>query len=258
MIGFKRLTAVLLTAVMLLAMVPVSADKAWESMTREEYIFDNWRYKAVNSDSLAYIDNTVSAGGESSLKIYSNTVRGAGENYIWVAKPVSVEEGKTYRIEFDVKIENAISDVHFRFDWSGWSLIPSVTTYDWNTLAFTYQSAKSGNMELRWGSDNKIGGMWIDNVKFYDVENPDVNLVKNGDFENLSGLAQAPVTAVSDGNDDDLYSMTGTQVVVDGKADEWDDVTSYPIDQHFELTNGTWQKHGVVPISADIKFTHDS
>lgn len=258
MIQFKRLTAVLLTVIMLLMLVPVSADSAWESMTREEFFVDNWRYKAVDSDSLAYVTNTDSARGNS-IFMYNKTIKGSTDSYIWVAKPVTVAAGKTYKIEFDVKIEKAVAGAWFAFDWVKNSITPSISSYDWISLNFTYNSTKDGIMEIRFGVDNKIDGFWIDNIKLYDVENPDVNLVKNGDFENLSGLAQAPVTAVSDGNDDDdLYSMTGTQVVVDGKADEWDDVTSYPIDQHFELTNGTWQKHGVVPISADIKFTHDS
>lgn len=262
MINIKRVITGFLMIVMLASLwiIPVSAGSEWESMTREEYIIDNWRYKAVDSDSLAFIDKTNSSNGNA-LKIYNKTLRGGSDKYIWVAKPVNIEKGKIYKMEFDAKVEKAISDVQFRFDWSGWSLIPSITTYDWTKFTFTYNSEKSGILELRWGSDNKIDGLWIDNVRFYDVENPDINLVTNGDFEDLSGLVQSSGGSASAdiaGAADDLYSMTGTKVTLDGKADEWENVKSYPINQHFELANGTWQKPGVEPISANIKFTHDS
>lgn len=50
MINIKRVITGFLMIVMLASLwvIPVSAGSEWESMTREEYIIDNWRYKAVD------------------------------------------------------------------------------------------------------------------------------------------------------------------------------------------------------------------
>ncbi len=262
----KKLIASFLAILMVMStvvLIPVSADQSWEKMTREEYFYDNWRYKAVDSDSMAYIETSDIARGKSCLRLYQKTLRGGTDKYIWVAKPVTVQNGHIYKLEFDIKIQEAISDVSFRFDWSGTSLIPASKDYDWTTMGMTYHSEKDGVLELRWGTDNKLGGMWLDNIKFYDTENPSVNLVKNGDFEDLSGVIPSSYGSASASLDlgaegtTDMYSMTGTEITVDGKSDEWENITAYPISTHTELMNGTWRQPGVEEISATVKFTHD-
>ena len=240
--NLKRITAFFLMAVIVTTAFPVLADTSWETMIRDEYFLnDVWRYRAEYSDSYVLIDTQTARGGNASLKISNKTIKGAVNSYITASnKSVVVEKGKTYRFEFDAKAENAMG-VYLIIDGVSKSLIPSGKTYDWMPIAFTYTSQKDGNIEFRFTVNNRTDAFWVDNIKVYDINNPSVNLVADGDFEDLDGVKEISSSKAEATTDaDEMYSRYGT-MQIDGKLNDWEGYETFEITGLQDYTNYVWK-----------------
>jgi len=203
-------------------MMPVSA-----SLTANENdakSIPGWTLNSQFSESGVFIDKDTSAEGDASLKLRHD---GIGTGYCQAYTTVMVEAGKNYRLEFYAKAEDA-RGTDIVFDWSPrYSLIPIVPNYDWQEFKFIYTAPETKSVIIRFLCTGKTKGLWLDNVKFYDVSKPDINLVQNGTFEGFNAPMDKTVQTVFD---PEIYlNVYKKTIEVDGKLDDWDGVSSYEI-----------------------------
>ena len=246
----KRVIATLITLAMVLAMVPMSAFAAVVAKETNT-IVGGWDYQLVNCEAGAVIDTAQGVKGKGSLKLFLTTDTDNG--YIWARTTASVEKGKSYKLKFDVKMQNAGKNTNVLFDWDRRiSLVPTGRTYDWSTYEFTYNATETKTLELRWSLDDVTEAMWVDNVVFYDVTAPEKNLVTNGDFE--SGATAQPVaTPVPQSGSKGSFDVFEKTITVDGKLNDWDGVEIHEITQI-----QSWGAEIGQLIKANVRLAYDA
>lgn len=253
MIQFKKIIAYVLAAILGCSAISVSASVGGKES--DNVSISGWEVWSQNSDSAAYIEDMSELGRGNVLKLDNKTAKVVDNCYSAATTKVAVEAGKTYKIEFDAKAEDA-KGVRFTFDWGlRFSIIPVASTYDWTGFKFSYTANESKTIIPQWWVDDKTTGFWLDNVRMYDVENPDVNLVTNGSFEIFDGViepfAEKTQTAAGGVNGSfDVFYKEG--ISVDGKKDDWNGVQVHEITQRDELGGAIRNI-----ITANIRYAYD-
>ncbi len=225
---FKRITAILLTIIMTGLMTPVSASLT--ANVNDTKSIPAWTLNSQFSESGVYIDKDTAADGEASLKLKHD---GIGTGYCQAYTSVPVEAGKNYRLEFYAKAEDA-RGTDIAFDWAPrYSLIPIAPNYDWQQFKFIYTAAETTSVIVRFLCVGKTKGLWIDNVKFYDVSKPDINLIQNGTFEGFDAPMEQKVQTEFD---PEMYlNVYKKTITVDGKLDDWNGIQTYEIKNRHDL-----------------------
>ncbi|MBR5152984.1 MAG: beta-galactosidase [Clostridia bacterium] len=254
MMQLKKVLAGVLTIAISCSLMPV-----WASIngTEKDIVsISGWEVWSQKSDSAVYIEDMSKQGRGNVLKLDNKTVKVVDNCYSAATTKISVEAGKTYKMEFDAKAQDA-KGVRFTFDWGQrFSMTPVASTYDWNTFKFSYTPTETKTLIPQWWVDDKTEGFWLDNVRMYDVENPDVNLVVNGSFEIFDGVIEAfanTTAATTGGNNGNFDVFYKEGITVDGKKDDWDGVEVHEITQRDELG-------GVITniITANIRYAYDN
>jgi len=224
----KRLIATLITAAMLLGLVPMSVSA--EIVAKEtNTIVGGWDYQLVYADGGVMIDTEPGVKGKGSLKLFIKEE--VPDSSIWARTTVNVAKGKSYKLKFDAKAKNAGGKTDVLFDWTRRiTLVPTGKNYDWTTYEFTYQATETKTLELRWCIEDGTECFWIDNVVFYDVTEPNKNLVTNGDFES-GATAKPAATPVPQSGGNGSFDVFEKTITVDGKLDDWNGVEIHEITQ---------------------------
>lgn len=250
----KRLTAIMLAAAMLCIASPTMAANNASGI-------DGWVFGVSKADADVYIDKTEGVKGNASLKVVQRTKRSSANNeYAVLSTTVTVKKDKTYYLEFDAKAKNA-NNVTVFFDWGMRSSLTSVAkSYDWLPHKLKYVSKTDASVVIRFSFDNATEALWLDNVKFYDTENPDENLIQNGNFENCSGgdviTADKTEPVVEEQVVDDyetgyMFATRGT-IKVDGQLNDWEgfDVIDIARNQPLAAVKAS-------DIDVDIRYAYD-
>lgn len=250
----KRVTAMLLAIVLLGTTAPVLASLTAET---SESSIPGWTFVSSYSDSGMYLDTSEGVRGKASLKLVNRTVNTSTKTFGRLDTHVTVQKGKTYQFEFEAKAKNANNVTTF-FNWgTRSSLTPSTKTYDWMSYKFSYRPTADETTAIRFVLDDKTDGLWLDNLRFYDVTKPSVNLIENGDFENCSGPTEPSDSslgedAVSEGS---MSARYGT-MIIDGKLDDWKDIPARPITRRQNFAQ-VINVGDAADITADIRFAFD-
>lgn len=206
-------------------------------------VVSGWSYQSVDSDSGAYIDSENANRGNGALKIFNNT---ADVGYVFAITSVQVEKGKTYKLIFDAKAEKA-QQIWMAFEWTKVSLTPSTATYDWTSFEFSYIATEEGTLNIRFGVEELTPGLWLDNVRFYEKEHPERNLIKNGDFEN-----NVAIQTKTEAGTINVYKKS---ITVDGKIDDWDGVEKFDIDRKYNFKS--YKGTNIGEITGSVKYSYD-
>lgn len=235
----KRVTAYIIMITILSAMIPTYASP--DGVSTDTSTVEGWTFTSSYSDSSINIVEDSPLRGKS-VKLENNTVR-VKDNYAALSTKVSLSEGKTYCLEFEAKTENGKAcDV--MFNWSPrWSLIPVTASYDWKPFKFTYMPETSGIYDLRFILDNKTDGLWLDNIKLYDMAESSVNMVPNSNFENSVLTAEQLVSKKDESQDisPNFFAERGT-MTIDGKTDDWEGIEKYNFTSFAVFIAGSVQK----------------
>lgn len=248
MIKLKRITACIMMAAMLASFMPI-----WSSFAAETV--PGWSLQLHNADAGAYIDQSQGVKGKASVKLVQRSSRTALGEYCRFYTSVSVKKGHDYSLEFNAKAVNA-NRVTVMFDWdesTRSSLTPISNNYDWTSFKIAYKSKKTGNVMIGFFCDDKTDALFLDNVKFYDKSQQNLNLVENGDFENCIGPIEPKnaVEATSDSKTDMFVAPAA--INIDGKLDDWKDIEALPISRRQDLEQPTTAGD----ITVDIRFAYD-
>ena len=242
----RRITAVFLAIAMVTLLMPVSASLT--GVTVDESI-DGWKLQSTKSDSGVVIDQSAGVRGKASARIFNNTASGTGGNALFLREDITVKKNKNYCLEFEAKSENTEKVQVWIHNTAKVNLVPVTNTYDWTTYRLKYRSTVSGKIGVYFILEGKTDGWWLDNVRFYDVEKPDVNLIQNGDFENFSVGNQGVQVESAEKEEFNVYSKTMT---VDGKLDDWAGVEVYDIGLKYEMLAVPYEE-----TDTNIQFAYD-
>ena len=247
----RRVIAAALIAMMISSMIPVFVVNAATTDTSIE----GWTAVVNNADGGVYIDRSEGMRGKASVKLVNKSPRTSNQEYVaFFQKLTGLKRGKTYRLEFEAKVQNG-KTCDVMFNWSPrWSLIPLKATYDWTPFQFSYTADADGSADLRFILDNKTDALWIDNIKVYDVAEPTVNLLKNGDFEDVVGgpveadEAEIAAETVTSPNYFPVYAT----MTVDGDVSDWDGIEGRKLAQVNKFISSA-----AVTTSGTVKYAYD-
>ncbi|MBR5152283.1 MAG: beta-galactosidase [Clostridia bacterium] len=247
----KRVTATLLIAMMVGSMMPAFVANAATTDTSIE----GWTATVNNADGGAYIDRSEGVRGKASVKLVNKSPRTSREEYVAFAQKLNgLKKGKTYRLEFEAKVQNG-KTCDVMFNWSPrWSLIPIKASYDWTPFQFSYTPTADGSADLRFILDNKTDALWIDNIKVYDTAEPNVNLLKNGNFEDVVGgptEADEKEAAVETLASPNYFPVRGT-MTVDGDVSDWGGIEGRKLAQVNKFI-----ANAPVTTSGTVKYAYD-
>lgn len=255
----RKASALCIVFCMLLAMIPVSA-----SPTAVTYVTDinGWSFTSSKSDSGAYIDRGPDSLGNGSLMMYNNTPNGSEKYGMLVSNAAAAKNGHTYILEFDAKLKNAQlqgapSRLNATISWASQiNLTPGPNSYGWTHFKSSYTAPKDRDLTVRIQINDRVEALWLDNIRLYDVENPSLNLVTNGDFEDGSGTEVPQKEAIEEVvtvEKEDMLAVYN-KVTIDGKLDDWASVDAMPVVQKFDIPENEAE---AAQIKTDIKFGYD-
>jgi len=226
--GLKRITAFLITLVMTVSLLPVSASI--DGMSKGS--LEVWYWQSNFTESEIYVDGSPGVLGKGSLTLHTKKLNPTNAGYFWTEYYINAKKGQTFTIEFSAKMRNGASDSYMRFNWDRMNLVTGAKTFDWTEYKRSYTATADGSLAIGFGfaGKNEDEQLWIDNIKLYDIKNPGVNLIPNGNFEAstpvIKNTFQEEEVVVEEPvaeDDRDLYASKKT-MTVDGKFDDWDGI----------------------------------
>ena len=264
----KRLTAFVVSVIMLCMLIPVNAAQSATKVT--DASITGWVATNNYADAGAYIDT--SEGDRAVVLRFDGNYElwspGQSRNLQFTQTTQLMKAGTTYCFEFDAKAKNA--KVNFQFNWNTRiSMTPGTSSYDWQKIKLSYTPNVDETTVLRFIIEDQTDGFWLNNAKFYAVDNPEVQLISNGDFEMGGGAAYSPKQTTTE--DGEIVEATPTEdlnkaqkttmfadrrtITVDANEDDWSGVESFPV-AYKETFFGT--KVGTGDITGgDVKFAYD-
>lgn len=242
-----RMLSIALTVGCLLTVFPainVSADT--------NTVPPGWSFgMSANTIGGVTIDTTEKYSGEASMKLYNNTKR-TKEEYVRISYEIPVEAGHSYRYGFMAKVKNANGNVYCQMNWDRSALdnlVPTGKNADWRAFEFVYNNGDQTSTAIRFCMENYTEGLWIDDIYFYDMalpQTPENNLIKNSSFEGI--VAQNSTEGASQ---DIIPVHKKSDIVIDGKADEWENVTSRALDIYTDFTKEPQSINGEISYAYD-------
>ena len=210
--------------------------------------FDGWTWQVTDSVAGAEIDTSDGVKGNASLKLWLKERKTTG--YVWIVTDgMPVEKGHQYILEFDAKVKNSNGSVELRYNWTdSVSLLPVANSYDWTRFKLTWTARATESMGLRFVVESETEGLWLDNLNFYDTQNPSVNLVANPDFERNAASVNKVTAPTDDNGGFVVYHKTMT---IDGKVDDWAEIEKHPIEGVDKLVECDTVNSGNIRFSAD-------
>lgn len=261
--SMKRIAALMLAMVMVSLMIPVSAAVS-NVIVRDNNSFTGWSFVNTYADTDIFVDT--SEGDRAAVIRFIEGDPQRGGNAQFTQTTPILQKGKAYTLEFDAKAFNA-SGVDFQFDWATRkSLVPGPQTYDWTTYKFTHIPENDVSTVLRFIIGAKVEGFWLDNLKFYALDDPSKeNLLTNGDLEVGGGKKWTGVVSedkveieeTEDWEKKQKTTMFAERITptIDADGSEWAEVESFPValkETFFETEEGNDDVTG-----GEIKFGFD-
>lgn len=255
--NLRKLAAAVLSVIMICTAMPAIASPT--AVTSISSI-PGWTFTSSYSDSGVYLDTSEDALGNASLVMYNNTPAGDEKYGMLVSAATSAIEGHTYILEFDAKLENAqLQNIPTRLsatiNWTSQiSLMPGPNSYGWTHFKASYTAPKDRDLVVRISANDRVEALWLDNIRLYDVEKPELNLISNSDFEDgvgpaTSGGSQGTVSVEYE--KEDMLAI-GKNITVDGKLDDWAEVDILPVVQRYDMVECE-----AAQIETGIKFAYD-
>ena len=264
----KSIFIILIAAFYFVTATPVFAltDKNGTNVT-------GWTEVRKNYIADIALDGVVKHGGNYSLRLSSNTVKNASNNYLNLYTNVPVQKGKTYEFGCWVKADGA-SDAYMYFDSAMNLITPFTKTFEWTKFKFTYTytGENSTGKQMGFMFYNKMGAIWIDEAYICEVDddgNPSpVNLMSNGSFETGTPTAVSNDMVSKVGNveelvEDDAYSYLThateiplrkvSGITVDASEDDWESIQGIKLNEYYRF--GTYS--GDIPVRATYKIAYD-
>ncbi len=250
---FKSLAAILVIAAMVTSMIPAFAALSGIS---NETIAGGWTAEVGYSEGTISVVTGEGCLGKGSMKLMNPTLRTPQYgSYVSIYRGVAVKKGKTYQLEFDAKMEKASKNASVAFNWNRISLIPTTNSYSWMPFKLQYTPTQDETLMIRFLLEDKTDALWLDNIKFYDVEKETDNLIPNGDFENedyFTVVDETPVVEDKPAEEESPYMFAVKKsIAVDGKADEWADIEELPITKYASWATFTG------PMTCGVRFAYD-
>ncbi len=141
-----------------------------------------WQISNHNNPVATYsYDTTVKKEGNQSFKmVYESKVK--AHQYYEMIQNVDTVPGKTYTFSGWVKADNIYGDT-FNMFANGWSEnVSLIGTFDWQPFEKTF-TATANTTTVRLTFQSPCDALWIDDFKFVCADDPETNLLRNGNFE---------------------------------------------------------------------------
>lgn len=151
-----------------------------ETIVSEEFEIPSWTPVSTES-RMAEIDLSQVSEGLKSLKLSSSSAYDG--TYSEMSQSIITIADKYYRIEFDVKGENAWGNIVIA---NGVKKFLPTGTYDWQRVGLTVKSTDTSvsAIDLAFRSYKKTDGIWIDDITVVELGG-EYNVINNGDFEQV-------------------------------------------------------------------------
>ena len=246
----RILVTILVIASMVTSLMPAFAALAGSTT---ELIGGGWTATVSQSEGKISIVSGEGCIGKGSLKLENPTYRTSTyASSVHIAKGVQVKKGKTYQFEFDAKMEGGTKNASVAFNWNRVSLLTNALSYGWLPFKLQYTPTKDEEVTLRFLLEDKADALWLDNMKFYDVDQKDVNMLTNGDFEDEKYLPQKIEDISEEKPEEESPYMFASKMtpMIDGDKSDWEDIELIPIDI------APWATFKG-PMTCGVKFAYD-
>lgn len=143
--------------------------------------FPSWTITPNNNPEGNYsFDREIYKDGKQSFKVVY-TGKETPNVYYTMTQTIKTVPGNSYTLKGWIKAENSESNLSiFPNDWSNGQGYKG--TFDWTEVSLG-AIASSDTMTVRFIFQGPCDGLWLDSFKFYDNDDPETNLLRNGDFE---------------------------------------------------------------------------
>ena len=243
----RHIIAIALTVSCTATAFPQLIASAAQDITPPGWVLD----KSSNTVGGVTVDTTEKYSGKASMKLNNQTPR-TEEQYVRISyEKIPVTPGHTYIYGFKAKVKNA-NKAYVQINWDRTNLgylTPTGKTADWRGFEFAYTNLDKTQVALRFVMENVTDALWIDDVYFYDASlpnTPENNLIKNPSFEE-----NAPASSAQEASQDIIPVHKKTDIVIDGKADEWSEVTSRKLDIYTDFTKQPQS------VAGEISYAYD-